>query len=276
MKLLLIGANSYLGARLYFDLKHTFNTIGTYHTTSLSNNFLKLDITNEEEIKKIFQEHKPDIVLHTANFASSRNAINNENSFEEVNLKATEFIVNSANEYNAKVIFISSFAALNTSDVYGEFKLKSENIVKRTKKNYLIIRPSLIVGFSPNTVNDRPFNRILRCIDSNQKAEFDTSWEFKPTYIGHVSQIIEQAVSKNIWNQTIHVIIDETVTQYQLATDILKAFNISVSPIDKKMKMPEQKVDLSNMNQFSLLPNTYHSLIETIIEEINNRDTCIV
>ena len=83
----------------------------------------------------------------------------------------------------AKVIFMSSFGAINPEDVYGETKFHSEEYVKNTKAGWIVLRPSLIIGYSPNTINDRPFNRILKNLDTKTDAIYDTSWKFQPTYI---------------------------------------------------------------------------------------------
>lgn len=54
MKLLLIGASSYVGARIFFDLKETYDIVGTYHHNPLSHSFIKLDITNKKMLQKFF------------------------------------------------------------------------------------------------------------------------------------------------------------------------------------------------------------------------------
>jgi len=43
-KILIIGASSYVGARLYFDLKQKFSVIGTYSSSQLSKNLFHLGI----------------------------------------------------------------------------------------------------------------------------------------------------------------------------------------------------------------------------------------
>lgn len=273
INILLIGASSYVGARIYFDLKRKYAITGTYNNNPLSSSFIKLDITDKYDVQKVFSKINPDIVIHVANYPSPRNAVNNESSFIKLNDQGTINIVEGANEIKAKVVFISSQASNNPTDIYGKLKAKSEKFVTTTKEGYLILRPSLIVGFSPNTINPRPFNRMLKCLDDKTAAPvFDTSWKLQPTYIGHLSQVIEKVINHNMWNKIIPVFIDELVTQYKIARDILKTYDINAEKTDQHINIPPSKDDLREFNSFGLSPHTYAEMIELIIWEINNRE----
>ena len=272
--ILITGASSYAGSRIYFDLKDKYHLIGTYFSNHLSDKFLKLDLSDKEAVIKFFEEKMPDVIVHVANFPSPRSAVNNEEKFTKLNENSTEYVVEAANNIGAKVVFISSQAANNPDNIYGQLKVKSEEMVKEVKAGYLVLRPSLMVGFSPNTTNPRPFNRILDCLDDRSvTGEFDTSWKLQPSYVGHLSQAIDRAIQQNLWNKTIPVFVNEVVTQFQLAHDILEPFGVSVKEVDQHMDIPLSPEDLTDMNGLGLTPNTYKEMIKVIIEEIRNRDT---
>lgn len=272
MRVLILGANGYLGARLFFDLKDKFEVVGTYNRNQFNKDFIQLDITDQKQVEEVFKQIKPEVVIHTANYPSPRNAQNNEVGYRNLNLNSTKYIVKAANEVGAKVIFISSFAALNPDNIYGELKLKSEEMVKGAKAGYLILRPSLILGMSPNTENDRPFNRVLKCISKPELAEFDTSWKFQPTYIGHLSEVIERAIDNNIFNQLVHVFCPSLETQFSTAKDMLEPFGVDVKPVDHGMKMPIQERDEGELTGLGLPTCSYEEMISSIHEEIRNKD----
>lgn len=69
------------------------------------------------------------------------------------------------------------------------------------------------------------------------------------------------------------VFINEVVTQYQIAYDILGHFGVKVSPIDLHFHIPLSKDDVTDFEEFDLSPHSYHEMIETIIGEIKNRKT---
>lgn len=272
MKVLIIGANSYVGARLFLDLNKKFEVTGTYNNRKLSEKFISLDITNTEEIKKVINECNPEIIIHVASNASTAWCEANPELAISLNQESTRKITESANNIGAKVFLISTFHSANSKTVYGRTKFQSEEYVKKTKKGFVIIKPSVIIGFSPNTFNDRPFNRILKNLDEKTEAIYDTSWKFQPTYLGHISEVIIQLIEQNIINEIIPVAVLELKTRFDIASDILKAFNIKVKPIDHKDKTLVVKDNLKKLRDLRLPQYSYSEMINKIIDEIKHRE----
>lgn len=272
MKILIIGANGYVGARIFYDLSKQFETFGTYNKNKLSKKLIHLDITSKKNVNNLITKLKPSIIIHVANNSSAKWCEANKSQAKELNQTATNHIVEAANQVNTKIIYISSFAAIEHSDTYGKTKFSSENTIKRTVAGYLILRLSLILGYSPNTVNDRPFNRILRNIDEQTPAVYDTSWKFKLTYLGHVSEVIKMALKEdNMWNDTISIAIDGLRTRYGVSRDILKHFGIKPSRTNLNDQTPINHEDLSKFKSLNIPKTTYQLVIKTIIDEIRNR-----
>jgi dTDP-4-dehydrorhamnose reductase len=274
MKILITGASSYVGARVYFDLSKNFNVVGTYHSSKLSESFIKLDATNKEDIIKVLEEEKPDIIVHLAANASSKWCEANPEEAIALNESSTRYIVDTANKIGAKVIYISSFAAFEPKDVYAKTKYNSEQLVKKVKAGWVVLRPSLILGYSPNTTNDRPFNRLLKNLDDGTPAEYDTSWKFQPTYLGQISEVIEEVIKRNISEEIIPIAVDELKSRYDTAKDILSPFEVKVVPIDMHDTGHfSEKKDTSKLEELSLPVYTYDQMISKILEEIKNRKT---
>lgn len=268
MKVLIIGANGYLGARLFEDLSQQFDVIGTYHQQQFRKELLALDVTNAEQVLSLCQQVQPDIIIQTANHSSPRPAEHDKTGYVHTNYTSTQNIVEAANLVGAKVIFISSFAAIEPDNIYGELKAKSEDKVEETQAGYLILRPSLILGKSPNTENDRPFNRILKLIGTDSVGEFDTSWKFQPTYIGHISQVIIAAIKQQVWNKTVHVFCPTLTTRFEVARDILQPFEVQVRPIDKMENMKTQEKDERELVVLGLPTCSYQQMLGRIHQEI--------
>ena len=180
-------------------------------------------------------------------------------------------MVNQANAIGAKIIFMSSFAAINPDDVYGNTKAKSEEYVKTTTAGWVILRPSVILGFSPNTKNDRTFNRILKNLDEKTAAVYDISWKFQTTYVGHISEVIHEIIKRNLWNNVIPLVNLDLKSRYDIAFDILRGFHIPVSPINNHDPMRTITDDLSSLKALKLPIYSYEAMIEQIINEIHQR-----
>jgi NADH dehydrogenase len=171
---------------------------------------------------------------------------------------------------------MSSMSAEDQSNIYGQTKLSSEKIVKSSGLQYLILRPSLILGYSPNTTNDRPFNRILKNIDQQIPAVYDSIWKFQPTYIGHISEVIRTCIEKNVWNESIAIATPELTSRFQSASDILKYFKILVTRKNDVSTAPLITDSLLKLHQYNLPSYSYNTMITQIVKEIKNRTLFIL
>ena len=213
----------------------------------------------------------PDIIIHCANNADARWCEANPDAAVKLNQESTKSIVDAADSCGAKVIYISSFAAFVPNNVYAKTKFESEKIIEKTQAGYLILRPSFILGFSPNTTNDRPFNRLLKNLDQKTEAIYDMSWKFQVTYIGHISEVILACIERNIWNHMIPLTVEGLKTRYDTAYDILSPFGVTVTPVDKNDTLPVLENDLHQLKELALPQYTYANMIATIVNEIKQR-----
>ena len=271
MKILVIGASSYIGARIYSDIKDKYEIVGTYAHHAISPKFIYLDITNYASVKDILVTQKPDIVIHLSNYSSSRFIAGNEENFIRLNLEATKSLIKNVEDVGAKFIFFSSMAATTKLDLYGELKVQIEEIISKLRTDHFVIRPSAVIGISPNHDNNKVTDKIISVIRGGRE-EFDTSWTLQPTYIGHISQLIDQIISKDIWNKTINLFTNHPITQFQIAIDILAHFSKTPTPIDKGLQIALAPDNTKELTDFSLIPSTYPDIIETIVEEIKHVD----
>lgn len=272
--ILITGASSYVGAEIYVFLKkhlENFKVLGTYNSNKLFPDLLNLDVTKENQIKNLIQKEKPQIIIHVAANPSAGWCDKNPELAKELNVSSTQFIVDSANEIGSKLIFISSFASINPTTLYGETKLESEEITKNCKSGYLILRPSLIVGYSPNITNDRPFNRILKNITEGKPAIYDNSWKFQPTYLRHLCNVIKSSIEKEIYEEIIPVAIPELKTRFEIGKDILENFGIKVKEDENKSTDPIFEEDLSILEKLELPTQEYSAMIEEIVQIINSQ-----
>ncbi|MGV8161949.1 MAG: sugar nucleotide-binding protein [Candidatus Nanoarchaeia archaeon] len=270
MKVIITGASSYVGARFYSDMRNKYEVIGTYNSNKLFPELEHLDITKKEEVMKFILEKKPDFIIHVAANASGSWCDKNPQQAVAINELGTKYIVEGANRVDAKVIFISSVFANYANQLYGRTKLKSEEYVKKTNAGYVILRPSLIMGYSPNTINDRPFNRLLKNITQKTPAVYDTSWKFQPTWLSHLEEIAELVIDKNILNQTIPVSTPELKTRFDIANDVLIEFGISVVPEDKQDATPDFADDQEKLRELHLPIYTYLEMIDGLKQEIKD------
>ena len=272
--ILVIGASSYVGARIFYDLSFDLSVIGTYHRNKLSNKFIELDITDQTSVSQIIQELKPTTIIHVANEANPRWCEANPEEAIKVNETATKNIINACG--NVKLIYISSTVASNPFNIYAKTKFNSEQLIKNNCKNWNIIRPSLVIGMSPNMTNDRMMNRLLKNLDSGVPAIYDTSWKFKPTDIEHLSIVIKNLITSEINNETIDVVLEKEVSRYTLANDILTPFSIPLEEINNNDRTPTLKESINDLVRLNLPLRNYSETISRTINEIKNRSNFVI
>lgn len=267
MKLLIIGASSYVGAKLYIDLKEKYDVAGTYNSNKLFESLHQLDLTNAEAISTTITDLKPDVIIHVAAIPNIAGCEKNPALAKVLNEDSVKHVAEIAEKIKSKIVYISSFPGLLPNDPYWKTKAVAEEFVRKTN-NYVILRPCLVVGYSPNIKNDRPFNRLIKNILEQTPAVYDDSWKFPPTYLHHVSEVISSIINKNIVNETIHVATDALKSRYDLAKDILSPFGIDVKKKDgQKLETP---YDLSKLKRLGLQEYSYEDVVKNIIQEIKD------
>jgi len=264
-KLLIIGASSYLGVRLFFDLKKHFKVVGTFSSNRLSEDFIHLDITDKQRVENVIGAASPDIIIHVANNSSAKWCDANPDKAILLKQTAMAYIVRAANTCSVRVIYISMMGAIDQTNHYGKTKHESEKIIKRTKAGYLVFRPSLILGFNPNTTNGRPFNRLFKNLDGGVDAVYDASWKFQPTYVGHISEVIRACIEKNVWNRVITIAVPEMKSRFDTTKDILSLLGITVAPVDNQdTTLTTFKDHLTDLKKYKLPIYTYSQMIQYI------------
>lgn len=269
--LLIIGANGYVGAKLYVDLKKTYPTIGTYNRDQLFPELIHLDITNPKEIHEVFTTTNPTVIIHVANHANPRWCESHPEETKLVNETATTYLVNEANRINAKFIYISGSVAALNNNAYARSKSAANAIVESMAHDYIILKPHTVIGWSPNETNDRMMNRFLKNLDANISAEYDTSWQFQPTYLHHMSEVIDGIIRQDIKNETIQVMVPVMKTRYDLAKDLLTPFGLEVTSKDLGDFRPPIHETEDQLKKFHLPTYTYPEIVSAIIEEIKQR-----
>ena len=152
-KVLVTGANGMLGQDLCPILEDNgYDVIETDVQT--------LDITNPENVDKVFSEEQPDIVIHCAAYTNVDKAEEDIEITRLINVIGTENIAHACKKYDATMVYISTdyvfdgqgtkpykpldkTAPLNN---YGLTKWEGEEAVRNNLEKYYICRTSWLYG----------------------------------------------------------------------------------------------------------------------------------
>ena len=125
--------------------------------------YIDLDITRNEEVKKVFENEKPDAVINCAAMTNVDYCEENQDSCWEINVNAVENLAKSCEALKSHLLHLSTDFVFdgksgpytendkpNPLHFYAKSKLKSEEIVKKIMTNWTIARTIIIYGITDN------------------------------------------------------------------------------------------------------------------------------
>ena len=153
-KILITGAEGYIGKCLFYFLKKKFNVIGIDKKKSSEKKILQCNIINQKKLNLIISKEKPKIIIHLAAQSLVDDTINKKKYYDN-NVVATNTLLKVMKNHNIKKIIFSSTAAIynqssklltekskiNPLSFYAKTKLVCEdNIIKQKKIRSIILR----------------------------------------------------------------------------------------------------------------------------------------
>lgn len=123
-----------------------------------------LDITDKTAVINVFDELRPDTVIHCAAYNYVDMAEEEENNCNLVNITGTENIASACKKYGSKMMFFSTDYVFdgnkkseyetndiqNPLSVYGKSKAEAEKIILQTLDKYFVLRISWLFGINGN------------------------------------------------------------------------------------------------------------------------------
>lgn len=165
-----------------------------------------LDINDPKNIKKVFENTKPDYVIHCANLSGGVDFCEkNPEAAKKFHFDATVAIGRQCLTYNAKFIFLSSECVFdgkkvsyNEDDqphplnVYGKWKAKSEEWIRGNLKNYLIVRTMAVYGWDPKTSTPNALMKLYFSISQGKEVFAPVFRWSAPTYVEDLAKAIKE------------------------------------------------------------------------------------
>lgn len=167
IKILVTGATGQLGYDVMRELiGRGHEAIGTGRGASAAPwRCVPLDITEEQAVRRVMEEIKPDAVIHCAAWTAVDAAEDAENIplVWAINADGTAYLARAAKELDCKMIYISTdyvFSGQGTApwlpdcrdfqplNVYGQTKLEGELAVTAALDKYFIVRIAWVFGLN--------------------------------------------------------------------------------------------------------------------------------
>lgn len=289
-KVLITGGSGLLGQYLNLSASKKFNIFTTYKNNpgnckEYPNS--KVDIFNEYELSRFFQEVKPQAVIHSA---AITNPLPRENQsakqYFDTNVTATKSIAELCEKYHSKIIYIStdlvyagyrgSFlkedAKLIPATLYAETKLVGEMKVKESTDNYLILRTALLYGFGLNH-SQCHFQQMFYDLKINKPVKLFIDQFRTPISLIDASRLITDLAGMDLKAETINLGGLERVSRYELGEMLCSIAGldrnllqkITIDEIPNFPKVADVSLNTEKLQTLGLRPATIEENIREII-----------
>ncbi len=200
-RLLITGSNGLLGQKLVellrkqanVDLIATARGVNRLPVTD-GYTYASLDITVQEEVNAVFDQFKPEIVIHTAAMTNVDTCETDQEGCDLLNVDAVAFIIQACEKHNSYLChlstdFIFDGAAgpyteegiANPISYYGESKLKAEQLLFDSTIRWSIARTVLVYGIVPDMSRSNIVLWVKKSLEEGKTIQVVTDQFRTPT-----------------------------------------------------------------------------------------------
>lgn len=254
-RVLITGANGLLGQALvaHFSTFPDYDLLATGRDekpkfTHQTGGYIPLDVTQPDDVRQVFMDFSPDVVLHTAAMTHVDQCETDKELCWQANVSAVETIVRNCRATGARLVHLSTDfifdgengpyderARSNPLSYYGRSKLAAENALRALHKDqWAAIRTVLVYGTAEGLNRSNIVLWLIEMLKTGKPVRMVNDQWRNPTYVYDLANGIEKIVryrKSGIWNLAGR----EWITVYDFARMIAEALGYDpdlISPTD--------------------------------------------
>jgi UDP-glucose 4-epimerase len=303
--ILITGGSGFIGSNLvlYLSNLHRVTSIGRGKNQevlrSLVNknvNLVDYNAIDTKDLQELIKDS--DIIIHLAGGGGNKFFVQNPDAIGK-SIRLTDTIIEVCQLFNKKLIFTSSIAVYNTfthrgnplsesmrplpEDIYGLLKLLSENMIKDSGVDFIILRLPNIYGYSLKFQSSGVIGRFIEMASKGYSIDIFTDGNNKMDYLflDDLNRAFGVIIEKDIKNEIINIGSGSLHSLKEIAYEISSIFaeeynrNVKVNIINKEHRVYADRL-LSNEKAEILLGWTpvvslKEGLRETVRRYMNDR-----
>ena len=263
MKTLVLGGSGFVG---YYLAKH-FNAISA--SAHQKEGYVKLDITNKEEVSEVLNKIKPELIINSAAIADVDLCEKEKEMAMLVNGYAVEWLSSLSKRIGAKFVQISTdyvFDGLtgnyteednpNPINEYGKSKLIGEE--NSLKNDAIVLRIEMPYGINIAKNKNVFFESVINNLKEGKTVNAAVDQIISPTFVEDIPKAVEVLVEKGA-NGIFHLASKEHFSRFEFVNIIADVFNFDktfIKPVklaDFKMLAKRPKNTFLNTEKISKL-----------------------
>jgi dTDP-4-dehydrorhamnose reductase len=253
MRLLITGISGLVGTYLSLSVNHQCDVFGTYRENEpvfkKRCEPQKLNLGNRKEVFKYIESVRPDAIIHAAGsrdinyceenpgFAFESHVISTRNLVDAIGRSSTTFVYISTDcVFPGRKPFYTEGDDASPINQYGKAKLMAENYVCEKVPDHLIVRVSLVFGWTfgrqaSNTVQD-----VVRSLREQKPLVLSRAMYNTPLYAVDACRLIVQMIDADGIRGIVHLSGNTRVSRYELGVKAAQDFSLDdrlVVPTDE-------------------------------------------
>jgi len=235
---LILGANGLIGRAIRKQLEGKYIWYGTYNKKK-EPELIEIDITSNDDLKRIFEIANPDCVINCANLAGGVNFCeNNPELARKFHFDANVKVGELCNKYNARMVMISTDYVFdgenppyeeddpkNPLNVYGKMKLQAERWMEGHLTQYTIMRTTNIFGWDPLTKTPNFIMGLYRKLNEGETVKVPSYLWGNPTYVDDLAMAVIELTEKGV-NGVFHIVGSIYINRYNWALKLCDVIGI--------------------------------------------------
>ncbi|MCI2227668.1 SDR family oxidoreductase [Polaribacter sp. MSW13] len=265
VKVVITGSNGLLGQSLLNLLlkeKDKYEVIGFSRGKNRSGrtdfHYCAIDITDKLLLKKQLTEIKPNVIINTAAMTNVDACENNKQECDALNIEVVKTLVQVSEKINSHIIHLSTDFIFdgekgnyketdtpNPLSYYGLSKLKSEEILTKSKISFTILRTILVYGKVFDMSRGNIVLWVKEMLEKNKEITIVDDQYRMPTYVEELALACKISMDKKAQG-IFNVSSNNLLSIYQIAQQIATVFNLDQSLI--------KPISTSTLNQTAARP----------------------
>lgn len=259
-KILITGSNGLLGQKLVSLLAQ--QTDNQLIATSRGANrmdftngyeYQEMDITDAKQVAEVIEKVRPDSIIHTAAMTNVDQCEGEKNSCWEMNVKAVEYLTKACEKHqiflchlSTDFVFDGSSGPYSEEDnpspisFYGWSKYAAEEVIKRSKCPWSIIRTVLVYGITNDMSRSNIILWVKNSLEQHKPIKVVTDQFRTPTLVEDLAMGCYLVVNQKA-EGIFHISGKDFLTPYEMAIKTADFFGLNKSLISK--------VDANNFTQ---------------------------
>jgi len=260
MKVVVTGSNGLLGQTLVdmlLKFPKQYQVYGLSRGKNISGRsdfeYMEVDLTNDQKLKDILTNIKPDAIVHTAAMTNVDACEEDKEGCLQLNIEVVKTISNVCKELNCYLVHISTDFIFdgqkgyyketdvpNPLSFYGESKLQSENIVLNSGVSASILRTILVYGKVNNLKRNNIVLWVKEMLENKKEITIVDDQYRMPTYVVELALACKVCIDTSA-NGVFNISSSKLLSIFEIAKEIANVFELDSSYI--------QPISTAKLNQ---------------------------